>query len=721
MNATARPPRRRAARFLILVMLLGLAVVGFSPAAHASTTTHVAYITDFGAGLSDPVSPPAVPGSSIFNNAITGSPLPNNGVYHGATFTDVPLSTIDANPAILTTGGFDTLLLYETCTIGSPLHLNARKAINAFFANGGKVMIFDADACSTAFNGLGVADWSGFLFPFKTTAPGPLGQTGSYLVVIPSTLTAGLVVGPQPSDAVGDANVFTSSAPEWCVSIVAQSNAPPPNNVPGFVEAYARTPAGGLAIYEGEDFWFTWKGTGLGPADLAHLKQVFDLMLAQPFNPDGLPAGAACPIPASHIILNPPSQSLFTGSTATVTATVKDSVGNPVAGVTVTFKVTSGPDAGLTGSGTSPTNASGNASFNITGASAGTDTVVASFVDSTGTTDFSNPVTVDWEAPIKATGINVSAVEGAPFTGPVASFTDPDPASTAAEYAATINWGDGTSPGTISGPTGGPFTVSGSHTYEEEGSYPVTVTITDVDFAANTATAHSTATVADAPLASTCATPAVSSTSFSGPVAGLTDADPHGMVSDYTATIDWGDITSTPGTVSGPFGGPFTVSGSHTYATTGPFTITVSIADVGGSKTMVTCKVLIFGAVAGGNFVIGDKNAAVGTAVTFWGARWWKLNSLSGGAAPPAFKGFENAPSSLPSCGTGWSTAPGNSPPPPAAPLPAFMAVIVSSSISKAGSTISGNTVHEVIVKTNPGYAPNPGHPGTGRVVATIC
>ena len=49
------------------------------------------------------------------------------------------------------------------------------------------------------------------------------------------------------------------------------------------------------------------------------------------------------------------------------------------------------------------------------------------------------------------------------------------------------------------------------------------------------------------------------------------------------------------------------------------------------------------------------------------------------------------------------------------------MAVIVSSSISKAGSTISGNTVQEVIVKTNPGYAPNPGHAGTGTVVATIC
>lgn len=29
--------------------------------------------------------------------------------------------------------------------------------------------------------------------------------------------------------------------------------------------------------------------------------------------------------------------------------------------------------------------------------------------------------------------------------------------------------------------------------------------------------------------------------------------------------------------------------------------------------------------------------------------------------------------------------------------------------------------VHEVVVKTNPGYAANPGHPGTGTVIAQIC
>jgi hypothetical protein len=49
------------------------------------------------------------------------------------------------------------------------------------------------------------------------------------------------------------------------------------------------------------------------------------------------------------------------------------------------------------------------------------------------------------------------------------------------------------------------------------------------------------------------------------------------------------------------------------------------------------------------------------------------------------------------------------------------MAVLVTSSSSKSGSQISGNTTHIVIVQTDPGYAGNPGHDGTGTVVAQIC
>ena len=100
--------------------------------------------------------------------------------------------------------------------------------------------------------------------------------------------------------------------------------------------------------------------------------------------------------------------------------------------------------------------------------------------------------------------------------------------------------------------------------------------------------------------------------------------------------------------------------------------------------------------------------------------QWAKENQLSGGGAPNSFKGFAESPKT-PACGTGWTTDPGNSTPPPPGPLPAYMGVIVTSQASKSGSAISGNTVHLVVVKTNPGYQPDPGHPGTGNVVAQIC
>jgi hypothetical protein len=148
---------------------------------------------------------------------------------------------------------------------------------------------------------------------------------------------------------------------------------------------------------------------------------------------------------------------------------------------------------------------------------------------------------------------------------------------------------------------------------------------------------------------------------------------------------------------------------------------TVSLRFNGGDSTTSSSTVNFAPmTVAGGDFVIGDLNAAIGTNVTFWGAQWWKQNGLSGGKAPAAFKGFETTPA-VTACGQNWSTAPGNSPPPPAGPLPNYMIVVVSSGISQSGSTISGDTEHLVIVKTNAGYDSNPGHAGTGTVVAQIC
>lgn len=122
-----------------------------------------------------------------------------------------------------------------------------------------------------------------------------------------------------------------------------------------------------------------------------------------------------------------------------------------------------------------------------------------------------------------------------------------------------------------------------------------------------------------------------------------------------------------------------------------------------------------------GSFVIGDGNAVVGNRVTFWSDQWASFNSLSGGAAPAAFKGFADSTSPDPAiCGGSWKSKPGNSSRPPNS-VPPLIAVIVASSITQSGQTISGNTQQIVIIQTDPGYDPNPGHVGTGTVVAVIC
>jgi len=336
--------------------------------------------------------------------------------------------------------------------------------------------------------------------------------------------------------------------------------------------------------------------------------------------------------------------------------------------------------------------------------------------------DFGN-----FDPKIAATGHNVTGTEGAELSGTVATFTDPDASATADQYSATIEWGDGTeSSGTVSG-SGGEFSVSGSHTYAEEGSYTVTTKIGDVDNPSNTAIATSTATIGDAPLSSACATPTATLQAYAGPTATFTDSNPGGTGSDFSATIEWGDGTESSGVVGAGEGhGPYTVSGSHAYGLTGPVTITTTITDVGGSRTVARCSTVVFVfPTGGGAFVIGDEDAANGTAVTFWGSKWWKANALSGNVAsaqkvPASFKGFAEEPVT-PSCGVGWGADPGNSTPPPAGPLPAYMGVIVTSRAGQSGSVIAGDTVHIVVVKTDPGYQPNPGHPGTGTVVAQFC
>ncbi len=110
--------------------------------------------------------------------------------------------------------------------------------------------------------------------------------------------------------------------------------------------------------------------------------------------------------------------------------------------------------------------------------------------------DSDNTVSVLLNAKVlSATAVNVSAIAGAPYDGPVATFTSAYPSGSAASYSATIDWGDGTlSAGLITG--SGTLTVSGSHTYTDPGAHAMTVVIAGTPLFPATGTASPMAAVA---------------------------------------------------------------------------------------------------------------------------------------------------------------------------------------------------------------------------------
>ena len=169
--------------------------------------------------------------------------------------------------------------------------------------------------------------------------------------------------------------------------------------------------------------------------------------------------------------------------------------------------------------------------------------------------------------------------------------------ATARSRRASSRWSRGTDTETD-------FQVSGDHIYTEEGSYSITVTVTTLG--SNPVSTTSTATIGDAPLTAQDATfDAPEGVSMTQPVASFTDANPAAPLSDFTATIDWGDGTQSDGTITQPngIGTPFLVTGTHTYndddggnenEEMDGWPVTVTIMDIGGSVAIANSQANTF-------------------------------------------------------------------------------------------------------------------------------
>jgi hypothetical protein len=269
------------------------------------------------------------------------------------------------------------------------------------------------------------------------------------------------------------------------------------------------------------------------------------------------------------------------------------------------------------GTSTAGTIAGSNGAFTVTGshtyAAAGQDVITVTVVDTP--PGSANTVAIGTATIGLSTQVSLASATERVALGPntvVAHITDGNHADTAGGFTATIDWGDGTtSAGTIVG-SNGSFSVEGGHTYADEGSFTVTADVTRTSDATTASdaqtvvvndsdflTAHGTTLIAPAGQALTNAT-----------VATFSDTDPAALASEFVATIDWGDGTTTAGTIAGS-NGAFAVKGSHTYATADPDTITVTVDEPSPGIAVATATSFRFDHVSQPpvNTVPGTQNA----------------------------------------------------------------------------------------------------------------
>ncbi len=197
------------------------------------------------------------------------------------------------------------------------------------------------------------------------------------------------------------------------------------------------------------------------------------------------------------------------------------------------------------------------------------------------------------EATITVTAGTITATTGTPFSGQVATFTDGDHLTPASDYTAAIEWGDGaTTTGTISG-SNGSFTVDGGHTYATAGTFPLTVTVTETDNPDASGTGTGSSNTGDAAFTVTGrGTLLLPTETFNGTLATVRYGNASTPASSFTAKINWGDGTTTPGTLTGS-AGSYSVTAHHTFTGAGPYAVRIAVTDPASRTGSATTTILV--------------------------------------------------------------------------------------------------------------------------------
>jgi len=265
-------------RLLGIMAILIMVIMIASPAAAWGASHNVAAVTD---------------GSST-SAQVCSSQM--GCVYFSDYESTVPgLDMVTMSPANVNTvnlANYDTLFLFATNP--SVFSASQKADINAFVARGGKLLIWDSEDPGTGT----VWDYQWLKTPFATAVPGAYGAHGILDIVANNQLSsdnpadasyidaAGL---GSNTDAVGDANVFTSFVPsQWCVDMTADSVLTWMPTGPTHVFT-ANSASSGIIIYSGLDWDAAGYTSGWGTSDAYELKKILRNEMTASSLPCGIP------------------------------------------------------------------------------------------------------------------------------------------------------------------------------------------------------------------------------------------------------------------------------------------------------------------------------------------------------------------------------------------------------------------------------------------------
>ncbi len=189
------------------------------------------------------------------------------------------------------------------------------------------------------------------------------------------------------------------------------------------------------------------------------------------------------------------------------------------------------------------------------------------------------------DAPVTASPSNFTVVQGTAYTGLVGGFTSQNTFARAADFSgSTIDWGDATpvSTATITANGSGVFGVSGNHTYNNVGSYPISVQVQSGGGSSASATGVASVVYA-ALISSGTSLTGTAGQDITGTVATFIDKYAGAQLANFVARVDWGDGGTTDGLITQP-NGPgtgFVVTGTHAWALPQAYPITVTILENG--------------------------------------------------------------------------------------------------------------------------------------------